>query len=229
MDHRIDAFAGRPTKHPIWVTVALIQGITAPILFWLVAVVGGLLRPGYSHVSQAISELTEAGAVNKVYLDLSLLAMEALTILFGVGFFWVVCNASWRLKSSAALLVFIGFVGLLFYRYPMDPMGTEMTPDGRMHLVIVTVLAVAAILAVLLSARGWTSVSGGHGIARMSYVLLAAMLFSGVASAVVGLQGLPGIGIWQRVNTGAFSAWQIATAIYLLRSGVSKMSLETLE
>ena len=229
MDIGIDAPAGSPRKHPVWVTLALIQGISAPILFFLVAFVGGLLRPGYSHVSQAISELTEAGAVNKVYLDLALLVMEVLTILFGLGFYWVVRTASWRLRSSAALMVLIGSVGLLFYRYPMDPMGTDMTPDGRMHLIIVTVSAVAAILGVLLSARGWASVSGGRGIARMCYVVLAAMLFSGVAAALVGSQGLPGIGIWQRINTGAFSAWQIATAIYLLRPGVSEMFLDTLE
>ena len=80
------------------------------------------MRPGYSHFSQAISELTEAGAVDKIYLDIPLLVMEILTILFGLGFFRVVYKANLWLTLSAGLMIFIGILGMFFYRYPMDPM-----------------------------------------------------------------------------------------------------------
>ena len=125
------------------------------------------MRPGYSHFSQAISELTEAGAADKIYLDLPLLIMETLTILFGLGFIRVVRKTNRWLTLSAGLMVFIGILGIFFYRYPMDPMGTPMTSDGRMHLILVSMSAMAAILAVFFSARGWSLLSGGRGIARM--------------------------------------------------------------
>ena len=205
-------------KGSTWVVFALFQGVVAPLLFAGIAIVGGLMRPGYSHFSQAISELTEAGAADKIYLDLPLLVMEILTILFGLGFIRVVRKANLWLTLSAGLMVFIGILGILFYRYPMDPIGTSMTPDGRMHLIIVSISALAAILTVFFSARGWSLVSGGREIARISYTVLWVMLFTGIASIFVGLWEWPGIGIWQRVNTGAFSIWEIATAMCLLGS-----------
>ena len=201
-----------------WVTFALMQGILAPIIFALTAIAGGVMRPDYSHVFQAISELTEAGAADKIYLDPPLLLMEILTILFGLGFFWTVRFLNWQLKSSALLLMIIGAGGMFFYRYPMDPMGAEMTSDGKMHLVIVTASALAAILSVFLSARGWMATSDGRTMARMSYTVLSVVLLTGFGSIFVAVWGWPGIGIWQRVNTGAFSVWQIATAITLMRS-----------
>ena len=207
------------TIRPRWVTFALAQGVIAPVLFALIAIVGGLMRPGYSHVTQAISELTEASATNKFPLDLSLLAMEVLTIMFGLGFFWVARALDLRLRLSAALLVIIGVLGLFFYRYPMDPIGGGMTPEGRKHLIIVTLSALAAIASVFLSAQGWFRVKDGRGMALMSYMVLAIMVISGVVSAMAGIWQWPGIGVWQRINTGAFSVWGIATAVWLLRTG----------
>ena len=205
-------------KRPVWVTVALWQGVTALLLFAFVAILGGVMRPGYSHLSQAISELTEAGAAHKPYLDPPLLAMELLTIAFGLGFWWVVRRANLALRISAACFVFIGLVGLFFYRFPMDPMGSEMTFDGRMHLIIVIVSALAAIPAVLASTRGWFLIRGARKMVVVSVLVLLVMMASGILSALVGTQDWAGIGIWQRLNTGAFSAWQITIAIYLVRA-----------
>ncbi|MCP4072833.1 MAG: DUF998 domain-containing protein [Hyphomicrobiales bacterium] len=91
---------------PNWVKLALLQGIIAPVLFTLTAILGGLLHPGYSHYSQAISELTEAGATNRFYLSLSLLMMELLTILFAVGFFsiWQIATAIHLLRIRAGII-----------------------------------------------------------------------------------------------------------------------------
>ena len=45
------------------------------------------------------------------------------------------------------------------------------------------------------------------------------MLIPGVICGFIGANSGPGTGLGQRVNTGAFGFWQIATALYLLRSG----------
>jgi hypothetical protein len=101
----------------------------------------------------------------------------------------------------------------------MDPVGSPITFDGAMHLAIVTVSAVAAIAAVLLAGLGWRRIPGAHGLAVASFVALAVMLASGLVSGYLGASAGPGIGLWQRVNTGAFGLWQIATAVHLLRRG----------
>ena len=45
-----------------WLKFAIGQGIAGPLLFAAATVGGGLAQPGYSHVSNAISELTASGA-----------------------------------------------------------------------------------------------------------------------------------------------------------------------
>ncbi len=59
-------FAGLASaRRAFWIKVALFQGITSPILYAVKPIVGAALRPGYSRLAQAVSELTQAGAVNK--------------------------------------------------------------------------------------------------------------------------------------------------------------------
>ena len=197
--------------------MALWQGVGAPVIFALVAIVGGAMRPGYSHVMQAISELTEAGAADKPYLDPPLFAMQLLTFVFGLGFWWAVRRAKRTLRISAACLMFIGLLGLFYPAFPMDPVGSAMTFDGRMHLIIVSISAFAAIFAVAASARGWFLTRGARKMMVLSESTLLIMLASGVLAGLAGTLGWAGIGVWQRVNTGAFSVWEIATAVYLLR------------
>jgi len=60
-------------------------GMVSPVLFIVLTVLGGALRPGYSHVSDTISELFAPGAPNKLLLDVLHTTCAVLTILFGVG------------------------------------------------------------------------------------------------------------------------------------------------
>ncbi len=198
--------------------LALMQGIVAPVLFAAIAIVGGLYHPGYSHLAQAISELTAAGAVNKPTLDIALLLMEGLTLVFGLAYAQAVRQGGWQLRASAWLIVLIAVIGFGFARYPMDQIGTPMTPDGWMHLVIVSASAISAIASVVLAALGWGRLGWrGDMLRRLCWTVVLIMLASGGISALVGVNGWPGIGIWQRVNTGAFSLFQIATVLVLLR------------
>ena len=197
--------------------IALAQGIVAQVVFAGAAIIGGIAHPGYSHMSQAVSELTAAGAVNQGWLLAAFALMEVLTIIFGVGYFICVRGTSNALTASAVTVAAIGVVGLAFARFPMDQVGTPMTFDGRMHIVIVSVSAVLAISAVGLSGVAWRRLPGGRAMAQLSFAVLALMVAGGVISALVATNGWPGIGIWQRLNNGAFGVWQIATAVFLLR------------
>lgn len=46
-----------------------ICGIIAPILYLLMVIIGGALSPGYSHISETVSELLVSGAPNKPLLN----------------------------------------------------------------------------------------------------------------------------------------------------------------
>ncbi len=210
----------RPEDRHSLVRAALWCGVAGPVLFLAVAVFGGMAHPGYSHMSQAISELTMAGAPNKATLDAGLVVFEALNLAFAIGYFLSVRKDGRLLPLSAACLGAIGLMGLFFPWFPMDPMGAEMTPEGRGHLVIVSVSALAALSAVVLAWRGWRRVPGGGVMSRLSLIALALMLLGGVMSLATGVVGLPGIGLWQRVNTAAFEIWHLLLAVTLLRGAL---------
>jgi len=60
-------------------------GMLSPVLFIFLTILGGALRPGYSHVSDTISELFSPGSPNKLPLDLLQTTTAILTTLFGFG------------------------------------------------------------------------------------------------------------------------------------------------
>jgi hypothetical protein len=59
-------------------------GMIAPVLFILTAILGGALRPGYSHIANTVSELFSPGSPNKPLLDAFHTIFAILLILFGV-------------------------------------------------------------------------------------------------------------------------------------------------
>lgn len=181
------------------------------------AVVGGLTHPGYSHVSNAVSELTASGAPNQGPLIILFALTEVQKIMFGASVFIAVRGLSRALAASAAAIVLIGLLGLSFARFPMDQIGAPPTPEGQMHIAIVSISALLAIATITLAGVGWRSVRNGEYLSRLSFVMLAIMLVSGLASAFIAANGWPALGAWQRLNIGAFSAWQIATSVHLLR------------
>lgn len=72
--------------------VLMLCGILAPVVYVLTVILGGVLRPGYSHVSQAISDLMATGAPNKSLLDPLFALYNLLAIAFALGLFQHVRN-----------------------------------------------------------------------------------------------------------------------------------------
>ena len=180
------------------------------------AVIGGIAHPGFSHISNAVSELTASGAPNQGPLIVAFAVTELQKIMFGIGVFIAVRGLGKGLVASAVLMVAIGALGLGFVRFPMDQISVPPSFDGRMHIGIVSISAVLAIATITLAGVGWRSVRNAEYLSRLSFVLLAIMLGSGLVSAFVVANGWPALGVWQRLNIGAFSVWQITTSVHLL-------------
>jgi len=208
---------GETSRLSGWLRLALAQGIVAPLIYLGVIVVGGAMTPGYSNFHQAVSELTQGGAENKEALVVALVVMDLVTIAFGIGYVAVARRLNRWLVLSGAMMVLTGVVGLGFATNPMDPVGSEMTPEGRMHLIIVSISALAAIIAVLSSALGWARLASWRWMAVFSATMLVMMLITGGVSPFAVANEWPYIGLYQRLNTGAFGLWQILTALALMR------------
>ena len=60
-------------------------GVIAPVLFVFMTILGGAIRPGYSHISDKVSELFSPGSPNKILLDTLHTIFALLLTLFGIG------------------------------------------------------------------------------------------------------------------------------------------------
>ncbi len=138
-------------------------GLVAPILFVFTAVLGGALRPGYSHISDTVSELFSPGAPNRLLLSALYALFAVLLVLFGIGVLKFVrgSGASTRTGIVGALsFIVMGAVNITTGTiFPQDPWGSPPTFIGEMHMNLSGVISILSILSMLLLGV-WSHQSG---------------------------------------------------------------------
>ena len=109
-------------------------GILAAITYIVTFIVGAAVYPGYSHLINAISELTSPGAPHKALFDGMFSIYIVLVLGFGVFLFiFPMPVKKTTIKIAGILLALIGLAGLLMYEFPMDARGTVATLRGSIH------------------------------------------------------------------------------------------------
>jgi hypothetical protein len=130
-----------------------ICGIVSGFLITIAYVVGAILQPGYSSVSQAISELIAVGAPHKALLDILILGFHALVIPFAFGLYRGIGNG----KGSGIgpyLLATAGILGvILTLFFPCDPGYVPMTLPGTLHIFIAVPMGFLILFAILAFSR----------------------------------------------------------------------------
>ena len=195
-----------------------IFGIIAPIIFVVTIVVGGLITPGYSHLSQSISELVISGAPNKLYLDISFSINYVLSCIFGFGLFSVFRSKASPLNSSTGLVGFVilGVIAVLSFLssnfFTMNLPGTPPTTSGTIHLILVGLESIGSMVAILLVGLWFRRVgSSGHSI--YSIVTLLIVFATGIMTLVATTQGSSYVGLSERLTIGAFALWSFVIAL----------------
>lgn len=190
-------------------------GIAAPILYVATAIVGAALRPDYSHIVNAISELLSNGAPNKAVLDIVFNIYNALLLAFAIGAFSAL-KASPRI-SRVAIGILIGIQVLSFSWgfFPMDPLGAEATFAGTMHNVLGGVVALATIIMPLLIGLGFRSDFKRYS--AFSFIASAIIFVSGLTGVILAGQGYLVFGLFERITIGTYEVWIFITAVNLLK------------
>lgn len=201
-------------------TVFSLFGIIAPLFYIIPTIVGGLLRPGYSHLLNSVSDLLASGAPNKVYLMIPFTVYPILLSIFGFGLFAILKSKPLPVSSSTGLIGFIligasmGVLGILTMTiFPQDPHGAPMTTPGTMHLVLVGIQAVSAMAAILLIGF-WFKSNGFSGHFVYSIISFVVLVITGVISMIGATQGSQYIGLFERLNVGAIMQWLIVIGIW---------------
>lgn len=179
---------------------ALLAGIAGPAAFVSAWVVGGLVKDGYSPVSDTISRLAEEGASTRPLMTIGFVGFGVLMPLYGRELGRVLGS-----RATGAAMAASGVGTLLVAAFPVTAAGG--TTGDKVHYLAAGLAYAANVVAPLVAARHLP----GPVARRASYAVAA-----GVAAALVGsLQGDEATGLLQRTGLTLFDVWAVALAVGL--------------
>ena len=202
----------------------------------LAVVVGGILRPGYSHIAQYISELIEAGAPNKAILDPLFAIYNILTIAFGIGLFLYIREQSDNRRKMVGtigtlVLVAEGIFGFVTVFFPQDPIGSAATSTGSMHILLASLSSLTTMATMFLLALWFRVIPTLRRYALYSSISLTIVaMYGGLAAWTITHPG-PVNGLIERITIFGFIQWLLVIALkmYLTEIAMSSYSVKTRE
>lgn len=126
--------------------ILAICGMTSPIIYTLMWILGGFLRSDYSHIRDDISSLFAIGAPRRKIFNAFIIASSLLLFIFYLGLHWGINNGQ---GSIIGPLIFVisGLLGVLVaFFFPLDAGGEIVTFRGKMHLILVVVSGLLTIV-----------------------------------------------------------------------------------
>jgi CubicO group peptidase (beta-lactamase class C family) len=193
-------------------------GILASLLYAAMLIFIPIQWEGYSSASQAISELSAIGAPTRPLWFAFGMGYTLLVAAFGLG---VLMSArdSRALRVVGSVLIASGILGLGWP--PMHLRGTEFTLTDTLHIVWTMVTLLGMLLAI-----GFGAAAFGKRFRVYSVATIVVWLVFGT---LTGLEGpriaanlpTPWVGVWERINAGAYLLWLVVFAIALLRHHVT--------
>lgn len=186
------------------------SGIVAVVLYVVAVTIGGMLYPGYSHISQDISQLTSTNSpirdIMKVFLVYNLLVS-----FFGIGLYRL--SSKTAAKVGALFIIAIGILGIVIDWFPINTRGTDITSTGVIHIMIVTLVSIMTVLSGFLFWRGFRNTTH-HTVANISLSAGIGFLIFGPIAAMNVMS--PYAGLYERIPIGIFLTWILAVSINVL-------------
>jgi hypothetical membrane protein len=205
--------------------ILMLCGILAPILYVLTVVLGGVLRPDYSHLSQAVSDLIASEAPNKSLLDSLFALYNILAIAFAIGLLQHVRNDHQNRRIligtiGALVLVAQGIFGLttLFFPEPAGGMSVAITRVGAMHIVFAGLSSLSTMVAILLMGFWFRNNKSLRRYALYSFLSVVAVFLTGGLAAISVANQSPFAGLIERITIGGFIQWLFVIALNLYSS-----------
>lgn len=201
-----------------------LAGIIAPFVFIFTAVLGGLLRPGYSHMSNTISELFSPGSPNKVLLDILHSSYAVLLIIFGIGLLQFTSNhraSSPRAVIASWLYLVMAIMSLTTATiFPQDPWGAIPTFPGEMHKIVSGILSVIALISMALIASWFKS--SGEWTAFLPFTSTIIILTVSAVLALYFYIDTPIMGLVERLTILPGFTWNLILAVWLFQGKAAK-------
>ncbi len=194
-----------------------ICGMAAPLLFVFMTILGGAIRPGYSHLSETVSELFSPGSPNKPLLDTLHTTFAFLLILFGIGILQFIRRsgrATGAGKIGAVLYIAMGCVSVLTAAvFHQDPWGTPPTFLGQMHIILTGVVGLLSVFSILFIGFWFNRAKIFPGFGTYSYITVGTAVLA--AGFFMANQGSPIMGLTERIAALIGFLWTFTLARWM--------------
>lgn len=194
-------------------------GFLAPVLFLFTAILGGALRPGYSHITDTVSELFSPGSPNRLMLTILYILFSVFLSLFGLGLLEFVKTSEKFVRIGSwggFIFILVGVLNMLTATvFPQDPWGSPPTFPGQMHMIVSGIISLLSILYMLLFGFWFRRT----GIAKFFWLyslitIAGAVLSGGFFAASVGT---PIMGITERMAILIGFQWTFLLSILIIK------------
>lgn len=181
---------------------------------------------GYDIASQTISELSALGAPTRVVWVWLAMAYVALFGLFGIGILRT-SGGNWLLYIVAYLV--FAYTVINFYWPPVHLRGATASLSDKLHIVwaIMTITVMMLIMGFAMMALG-RSFRIYTMLTFLVFVVFGVLTFTEAPNIERNLP-TPHIGIWERINVGAFMTWVFVFSISLLRRESARPAVQAFE
>ncbi len=192
---------------------AALFGLAGPLIFALGIVVAGAVTPGYSHLSEPVSQLAAFGQpypaiqmTGFVVFGLSMLAVA-------YGLRHVLSSArSATIGISLVALAGVSMVGTGLFR--ADPMGQQpMSVSGTIHISTAMILFLALIAAFIVLSPAMKKLQPWRDLSLFSLIAGLAALFFLVAYSVAFELQPQWMGVWQRLLAATLVIWFLVVSL----------------
>lgn len=191
-------------------------GVLAVAAFALADGLGIALTPGYSAISDAISELVERGAAAKPIVDPFLLLYHALVIPFAAGLRRAIHPGA-AMPVGPIMLGIAGLAGvILTLFFPCDPgCAPFVSLRGTLHIFIAVPMGLSIVIAIWLVGGAMRASPQWHRFAVYSRATAGAGV--GLAAVTLALAETDHVGLFERALTWSYLQWYVVVGLAIAR------------
>lgn len=191
--------------------------IITSIVYVLAVVIGGALRENYSHLYNAISELTEAGTEKIFIIDLLFKVYNFLLLLYGGLMIIVYRGKSNKKMITMYLMLFLcGLSGFMMGIFPQEARDAQLTITGIMHFVGAGIAALSTMIITVLAFVNYRKSFKKYAI--YSIITFIIIFISGISNVVLINSGIDSFfGLVERITIGSFIIWLFTTGLLQYR------------
>lgn len=203
----------------------LICGILAMLWYVAMNILVPMQYPGYDSASQTVSELSAISAPSRSFWFVLGIFYSLLYIAFGLGIL-LSANRTRSLLVVAAVIIFDAVLG--FFWPPMHRREVIAAGGGTLTDTLHVVWAFAH-LTLMLVMIGFGASVFGKAFRLFSVAIVLIFLLFGILTTIESLRleanlPTPHVGIWERINIGAYMLWVSVFAIMLMRRNNKSVS-----